>query len=167
MKKEKKILVSLLFLMFLPAILFADDGDLDTSFNGTGYALYNSEPDPGSYGEDQGNAVAIQSVMPWMNDKQLRQNFLSCYDDIWLKSDGIDQDYEKFRTVFGGFASRQEGNHPAAFMRSHLSYYGYNRQPDQPSEDMEFLFDLFGNFSIYAQTAKSFGSERFGGLRIY
>src|SRR4030042_699128 len=61
MKKEKKILVSLLFLMFLPAILFADDGALDTSFNGTGYALYNSEPDPGSYGEDYGNAVAIQS----------------------------------------------------------------------------------------------------------
>lgn len=105
------------------------------------------------------DALAIQSVMPWMQDKQLKQNFLACYDDIWLKSDGIDQDYEKFRSVFGGYASRQEGNHPAAFMRSHLSYYGYNRQPDQPSEDMEFLFDLFGNFSIYAQTAKSFGSD--------
>lgn len=105
------------------------------------------------------DALAIQSVIPWMNDKQLKQNFLACYDDIWLKSDGIDQDYEKFRTVFGGFASRQEGKHPATFMRDHLSYYGYNRQPDQPSEDMEFLFNLFGNFSIYAQTARSFGSD--------
>jgi hypothetical protein len=116
-------------------------------------------PDYPAISDIKTDALAIQSVIPWMNDKQLRQNFLSCYDEIWLKSNGIDQDYEKFRTVFGGYASRADGKHPATFMRDHLSYYGYNRQPDQPSEDMEFLFDLFRSFSIYTQTANSFGSD--------
>ncbi|MCD6217189.1 hypothetical protein J7L05_04940 [bacterium] len=103
--------------------------------------------------EIRNEARAIQSITPWFSDRELKSNFIMAYDEIWLKYNDIQDDYKKFEDVFSGYSSRSDKDNPATFIRNHLGYYGYNKTSSQPSSDIEYIWDLFRNFSLYADAS--------------
>jgi len=103
--------------------------------------------------EMRNEARAIQSITPWFSDRELKSNFIMAYDEIWLKYNDIQDDYKKFEDVFSGYSSRSDKDNPATFIRNHLGYYGYNKTSSQPSSDIEYIWDLFRNFSLYADAS--------------
>jgi hypothetical protein len=107
--------------------------------------------------EMRNEARAIQSIVPWFSDRELKSNFITAYDEIWLKYNDIQDDYKKFEDVFSGYSSRSDKDNPATFIRNHLGYYGYNKTSSQPSSDIEYIWDLFRNFSLYANASSKQG----------
>ncbi|MBU1023341.1 hypothetical protein KKB99_03540, partial [bacterium] len=113
-------------------------------------------------------ALALQSLIPWYSDNELRTHFLRAFDEIWLKYDDINDDLEKFEDVFAGFASSAEDDNPAVYIRDNLRFYGYNKSDYQPSSDIKFIWTLFRNFSMYSSKASSGGFDyRDSDPRIY
>jgi len=108
--------------------------------------------------ELKGDAIALQSVLPWYDDNELRSNFISAYEEIWLKNDKL-ENYDTFKEVFGGYASRRVGTNPAVFLRDNLGYYGYTKGPGQPAEDLMFIWELFNRFSVLAEIAVGSGYD--------
>ncbi len=109
--------------------------------------------------EMRNEARAIQSIVPWFSDRKLKSNFITAYDEIWLKYNDIQDDYKKFEDVFSGYSSRSDKDNPATFIRNHLGYYGYNKTSSQPSSDIEYIWDLFRNFSLYADASSKQGLD--------
>lgn len=109
--------------------------------------------------EIRNEALAIQSIIPWFSDRELKSNFITTYDEIWLKYDDVQDDYKKFKDVFSGYASRKDKDNPGTFIRNHLSYYGYSKSASQPSSDVEFIWELFKNYSLYSDSASKRGFD--------
>lgn len=109
--------------------------------------------------EMRNEARAIQSIVPWFSDRELGSNFIRAYDEIWLKYNDIQDDYKKFKDVFSGYSSRSDKDNPATFIRNHLGYYGYTKTSSQPSSDIEYIWDLFRNFALYADVSSKQGFD--------
>ena len=104
------------------------------------------------------DARAIQSVMPWYSDKELRENFISAFEEIWLKNKNL-EDYGTFKEVFGGYASRRLSVNPAVYIRDNLGYYGYVKGSAQPGDDIAFIQNLFIDFSRLAEMSVELGND--------
>ncbi len=109
--------------------------------------------------EIRNEARAIQSIVPWFSDRELKSNFIRTYNEIWLKYDNVQDDYKKFEEIFSGYSSRSDDDNPATFIRNHLSYYGYTKSASQPSSDIEYIWELFGRFSLYSDSASKLGFD--------
>jgi hypothetical protein len=134
-----------------------DNKDFVTAWN----SLVNLPENP-SYpviSDIKNEARTVNSIIPWFSDRELRSNFLAVYDEVWLKHDKIDTDFTSFKEIFSGYASTKVPKNPAAFIIDHVGYYGYSKSPGQPSDNIEFIWQLYGDYAKYAALVSGKGFD--------